>query len=242
MALYDWVMVTRTALPDEAVDMTTSELHELVLSRLVDVLRYLFGDTALVLSDIFVRVDEADQVYPDVLIVPSARPGARTVYRIPPEPVPAVTVEVLSSANYKADGRAELEHKRALLGRIGVATHVEIDPERGFITTWRNTGTELVVGPPSDSYEGPALGGLRIEAVEPGNVRLVLPDGREFVDARAEMARADAEAARADAEKARADAQAARADAEAARADAEAERAERLSEALRRAGLDPGSV
>lgn len=213
MVLYDGAMVSRAILPDEADDMTVSELHEYVLGRLVDVLRYLFGETALVLSDIFVRVDEVEQVAPDLLIVPSARRGRRAVYRIPHEPVPAVTLEVVSSANYEADGRRQLEHKRALLGRIGVPTHIEVDPERGIVTTWENTGHELVVGPPDTRYEGAALAGLRI-VLEPGEVRLWLPDGREFVDAATEMARADATA----------------------------DRAERLADALRRAGGDPETV
>jgi len=44
--------------------------------RLVDALRHIFGDAALVLSDIFVRVDDSDQVAPDLLASP---PDIRTV-------------------------------------------------------------------------------------------------------------------------------------------------------------------
>ncbi|MGH9062962.1 MAG: Uma2 family endonuclease [Acidimicrobiales bacterium] len=226
-------MVTRLTLPDEADDLTVSELHELVVNRLVDALRYIFAGAALVLSDIFVRVDDEDQVAPDVLIVPSARRGTRTVYRIPGEPVPAVTLEVLSPANYEAEGLRQLEHERSVLGRIGVPVHIELDPDHGILTVWRNAGGELVVGPPANRYEGPDLGGLRIE-LEPGDARLWMPVGRELVDAATEIARADAEAGRAEAETRRAEA-------ETKRADAEARRADHLAEALRRAGIDPES-
>ncbi|MGH9114761.1 MAG: hypothetical protein ACRDWW_02930 [Acidimicrobiales bacterium] len=192
-------MVSATTLPDEAVDMTVSELHAFVLHRLVGALRTIFGDGALVLSEIFLRVTGpggAEQVSPDLLIIPGAKRGARKVYHVPAEPVPEVTVEILSAANYEADGRARLEQKRDLLGRIGVPTHIEIDRERGYVTVWANTGTALAVtGPPDNRYAGPALGGLRLEA-EPGEVRMWMPTGR--LGASAESARADAEAARAD--------------------------------------------
>ncbi|MGH9066751.1 MAG: Uma2 family endonuclease [Acidimicrobiales bacterium] len=229
-------MATRVTLPDEAEDMTVSELHQLVLNRLVDALRTVFGSSALVLSEIFLRVHEsdpvrADQVSPDVLIIPGARVAHRTVYRVPDEPVPDVTVEVMSRANYEAEGRAQLEHKRELLGRIGVPTHIEIDPDRGFVTVWRNNGGALgLTGPPDDRYDGPALGGLRIE-LSPGEVLLWMPTGREYLDAAAETARAAAETTRADAEQARADA-------EQARADAATARAERLAALVRRHGID----
>ncbi|MGH9056296.1 MAG: hypothetical protein ACRDYY_10630 [Acidimicrobiales bacterium] len=230
-------MVTVTTLPDEAEDMTVSELHAFVVNQLVDALRTIFGDAALVLAEIFLRVTEpggggASQVSPDLLIIPGGRRGARKVYHVPAEPVPHVTVEVLSAANYETDGRAQLEQKRDLLGRVGVPTHIEIDPERGYVTVWANTGRALAVtGPPDSRYEGPALGGLRLE-LEPGEVRMWMPGGREYLGASAESARADAASARADAA-------AERAEAESARADAAAERADRLAEVLRRHGIAP---
>jgi Uma2 family endonuclease len=228
-------MVTQVVLPDEAHDVTASELHQAVLYRLVAVLRHLFGDSALVLSDIFLRVDNVRQVAPDVLVVPGSRPGKRKVYRVPNEPVPVLTLEVLSEINYEAEGRGLLAGKRALLGAIGVPTHIEIDPDNGFVTTWRNTGSELVIeGPADNRYEGAELAGLRM-TLEPGVVRMWLPDGREFIDAGDEITARAAEAARADAADVRADA-------EAARADAEASRAARLAEALRQAGVDPDTV
>ena len=229
--LYDDAMAGRHAdvvLPDEAIDVTTSELHALVLLRLTNAARYVFGDSALVLMDIFVRVNGVEQVAPDLLVVPGAQRGRRTVYRIPDEPVPAVTVEVLSPANYEPEGRDLLAAKRRLLGRIGVPTHIEIDPDRGFVTTWHNHGGDLVVHDASDRYHGPALGGLQVDIPDPGEVTFSMPDGRELLDAPIEMARADTEAARADTE--------------AARADAAALRAEHLADALRRVGVDPETV
>jgi len=224
-------MVTQTTLPDEAVDMTGSELHSRVLARLAAVLGFVLGERALVLSDIFVRVRGENgpdkQVSPDIAVIPGAQPGTRTVYWVPDEPVPAVTLEVLSPANHRSDGAMVLAEKRALFGRIGVPAHIEIDPERGHITTWVNNGTELEEGDPDTSCEHPSLGGLRIEA-SPGQVRLFLPDGGEFVDTRTEIARA---------EKAQAQAEEAQAQAEEAQA-----RAERLAQALRDAGIDPETV
>lgn len=225
MVLYDEVMVTRTVLPDEELDVTGSELHELLRVRLFDVLRFIFGDRALVLSDVFVRVRgdagrDDEQVGPDIFIVPGAGPGTRTVYWVPDEPVPQVTLEVLSPANHRSDGAVVLAAKRALFARIGVPTHIEVDPDRGEIAPWVHDGTELVEGIATTSCDHPGLGGLRIEA-SPGQVRLFLPDGREFVDAPAEMVRADEEQARADQEQAR---------------------AERLAQALRDAGIDPTTI
>jgi Uma2 family endonuclease len=231
MDLYADVVATRTALPDEAPDLTGSELHHRVLARLVAVLELLVGDRTLVLSDIFLRVRAEDgseeQVSPDVALVPGARPGTRTVYRVPDEPVPTLTVEVLSPANHRSDGARILADKRSLFGRIGVATHIEIDPDRGTVTTWLHNGTELEEGEPATSCEHLALGGLRIET-SPGVVRLFLQGRREFLDTATEIARAEAERARAEAES--------------ARADTERARAERLARALRDAGIDPTAI
>jgi hypothetical protein len=224
MVLYDDTMALQVDLPDEAPDVTVNELHEAVVQRLALVLRFLFRGKALVLSDIFVRVDEIEQAAPDVLIVHGPERGDRTVYHIPPEPVPDVTVEVLSPANRLGKGRRLLENKRKLFGRIGVPFHLELDPKRGVLTTWRNVGGILVAEPQTDRFDGEELGGLRIE-LAPRDVGLFLPDGREFTDGVDEMDRADREARRAEQE--------------ARRADDLAKRAARLAEQLRDAGIDP---
>jgi hypothetical protein len=207
--------------------MTVTELHSSVVIRLYTALRHLLAGRALVLVEIFLRVHETEQVSPDVLIVPGAEPGTRTVYRVPDEPVPDVTMEVLSPANHVGEGRRQLESKRELLGRIGVPLHIELDPDRGVLTTWHNVGSRLVADPPTDRYDGDGLGGLRI-VLAPGHVTLRLPDGREFLDGPAEMARAD-EATRRATEATR-------------RATDATRRAGRLAEALRTAGIDPDSV
>lgn len=236
MAVYHRAMPVEALLPIEAEDMTVTELHNETVFRLFAALRATFGDDALVLQEIFVRVGgdtpaTGVQVSPDLLIVPGAQRGTRSVYRVPAEPVPSVTIEVLSHANYYGEGRAALGRKRELLGRIGVPVHLELDPEKGSITVWENDGESLVpAGPPLDHYDGAALGGLRI-SLAPNHVRLWGADGTEVVDPNA--------AARVEA--ARADAATARADAEATRADAAAARVERLTELLRAQGVDPES-
>lgn len=210
VSAYHETMPAEAMLPDEAPDMTVSELHAWAVLLLREALITVFGDSALVLSEIFLRVPSdgprgADQVSPDLLVVPGARIGKRTVYRVPEEPVPSVTVEILSEANRYGQGRADLEHKRYLLGRVGVPTHIEIDPEAGTVVVWRNTGSRLVPsGPVQDSYDGPELGGIRL-ALMPGGMRVWLPDGREYLGAAAETVRADTQAARADRLEAQAD-------------------------------------
>jgi hypothetical protein len=223
MVTYDEVMAPPVDLPIEAPDVTANELHVRVLHRLSGVLQVLFRDKALVLGDIFVRVDGIEQASPDVLIVHGPEPGDRPVYHVPPEPVPDVTLEVLSPANRLGKGRRLLQQKRELFGRIGVPLHIELDPKRGFLTIWRNVGGTLVAEAPVDRFDGDELGGLRIE-LAPGDVRLVRPDGREFTDVADEIDRADREERRADREK--------------RRADLETQRADRLAEKLRAAGID----
>jgi Uma2 family endonuclease len=183
-------------LPEEAHDMTATGPHNELMARLGALLAYLFTGRATVIMDIFLRLDDVEQVAPDLLIAQVSSASHR-VYRVPPLPVPDVTIEILSFANYGGEGREALERKRELFGRIGVPFHLEIDPERGYITLWRNVDGVLVVRPPSDRFDGPELGGAAI-VVEPGRVRTFLPDGREYVSPADETARAEAERARAD--------------------------------------------
>jgi hypothetical protein len=75
-------------LPDEAVDVTATEAHNRLVSRLWLATRLAFGDRALVLSDIFVRVDDRRQAAPDLLIAPPSTIANHRVYRVPDEPVP----------------------------------------------------------------------------------------------------------------------------------------------------------
>jgi hypothetical protein len=201
---------------------------------LFDALDIVFEDTTLVLPDVFVRVNDVRQVAPDLTIVHATPSPGRSAYRIPPNPVPHATIEVLSAINDTAFGRRKLEEKRELLGAIGVPVHIEIDEDRGIVTVWRNVDGELRSGPPATRYDGDDLGGLRID-LSPGQVTLRLPDGRPFTDASAEFARADREADLRN----RADE---RAERESERAERASERADRLAEALREAGIDPGSL
>jgi hypothetical protein len=183
-------MASRVVLPEEAPDLTATPFHNEVAIRLYTALGFLFAAKATVLFDVFLRVDEVKQVAPDLLVVHEPPGVERRVFRIPPGPVPDVTVEVLSTVNDTAFGRRKLEEKRSLFGAVGVPVHLELDPERGLFTTWHNLGGHLTPGPSTDRYDGDELGGLRIE-LSPGEVRFWLPDGREFIDGPTEIARAD---------------------------------------------------
>jgi hypothetical protein len=241
-----------TRLPDEAVDITTNEFHLRLLFRLVSALSYALAGQAAVLGDIFVRSDHEpvpDQAAPDVLIAPGVRPGGRTVYRLSEDPVPAVTVEVLSPANREREGRALLEKKRAFFGRIGVPLHLEVDPDQAVITVWERRGDVLVPVRRTSSYSFSEYGGVRVETTAPGEVRVYLPDGRELGDAADELARADEqrrradeERRRADEERRRADEERRRADEERRRADEEQRRADQLAARLRALGFDPDAA
>jgi hypothetical protein len=192
VAAYPQLMPSRAvALPDEAPDVTTTEVHVRVLLRLFNALSYALSGQAVVLADIFLRVDDREQIAPDLLIATGRAPGNRTVYRVPPEPVPDVTFEVLSPKNRQVRGRRLLEAKRALLGRIGVPLHVEIDPDDGIITVWGARDGVLVRLDVGTNFSHAALGGVRVEAPAPGVVRVLLPDGREILDGGDELARAD---------------------------------------------------
>jgi hypothetical protein len=184
-------------LPDEAPDVTVTELHARVVMRLAAALGYALAGQAAVLTDIFVRA-ETDQAAPDLLIAPGVAPGRRTVYRLSEDPVPAVTIEVLSPTNRRGEGRVLLERKHAFFSRIGVPRHYEIDPDRGGITTWTRRGGTLVQVASSDSLTGPDLGGVRITTPAPGEVRVFTPDGREVLDPADELARAEEQRRRAD--------------------------------------------
>lgn len=221
-------MADQAVLPDEEPDTTTSELHVRVLVRLFAAVRYALKGQALVLMDIFLRVEGREQAATDLLVAPPAPEGARTVYSYPDEPLPLTTVEILSASNYEGEGKRKLEHKRELFGRIGVPLHLEIDPAYGVITSWTNDGCHLQRSEVSSTYHGPGLGGVRIDTPAPGEVHIYLPDGREVLDPEAEIATAEALVARVEAEE--------------TRAKAEAARANRLAERLRQLGFDPDEV
>jgi hypothetical protein len=188
-------------LPDEAVDVTTNEFHLRLLIRLVTALSYALAGRAAVLGDILVRSDHEpvpDQAAPDVLIARGVGPGNRTVYRLSEDPVPAVTVEVLSPANREREGRVLLERKRAFFARIGVPLHIEVDPDRAVVTVWERRGGALVPVHAAAAYTSEDFGGVRVETPTPGEVHVFLPDGREVLDPADEARRADEQARRAD--------------------------------------------
>lgn len=183
-------------------------------------------------GEIFLRVDGRQQVSPDVFVVPGVATGTRSVYAVPLEPVPTVTVEVLSPVNATTRGRAELEAKRSLFARIGVPLHIEIDPDDGFIAVWELRGGVLVRTELCTTYTSDAIGGVRLATHAPGELHVVLPNGHEVLDGGGELARAERESARAERESAPAERESARAERESARAD-------RFAAKLRELGIDP---
>ena len=194
MPAYHEVMAeesTATQLVDEAPDMTATELHVLVVHRLFVALSYALKDRAGVFSDIFLRVDDREQVAADVFVVPGVARGRRRVYAVPREPVPSVTVEVLSTVNRTSRGRAEFEAKRSLFARIGVPLHLEIDPDDGYIAVWELSDGAFVRAELSTVFTSDAIGGVRLETPAPGELHILLPDGHEVLDGDEELARAE---------------------------------------------------
>ena len=214
MGTYHEVMAEEavaTELPIEAPDMTATEAHVRTVAMLRAALSHALRNRAGVFGEMFLRVEDKVQVSPDVFAVPGVVAGDRTVYRVPVEPVPSVTIEVLSPKNRTRRGRAELEAKRALFGRIGVPLHVEVDREEGFIAVWEVRGDTLVRADLRTDYSSEAIGGVRIETPAPGDLRVTLPGGHEVLDGGDELERAERLA----------------------------ERAERLAERLRALGIEP---
>ncbi|MGH9150000.1 MAG: Uma2 family endonuclease [Acidimicrobiales bacterium] len=234
------------ALPDEAPDVTATEDHNLALNILFTALGRALQGRAAVVPDVFVRVDEQDQAAPDLMVVPGVARGGRTVYRIPGDPVPSVTIEVISPANRQGHGRAILAAKRSLFARIGVGHHLEVDPARGLITAWEPRAGRMVAVAEGTEYTSEAIGGVRIATPAPGQLEVWMPNGHRVLPSDAELARADEAEARASEAEARATheragrarEQARATQAEARERAAEA-RADALAERLRQLGLEP---
>ena len=199
MATYHEVVLEEgvgTQLVDEAPDVTATEVHVRVLGRLRAALSHALRGRAGVFAEIFVHVDGREQVSADLFAVPGVATGDRTVYAVPAEPVPSVTLEVLSTSNRSRRGRAELEAKRSLFGRIGVPLHVEVDPDEGFVAVWELQDGRLVRTGLFTTYTSEAIGGIRIETPAPGELHVLLPDGHEVLDAEEHLARAERLAAK----------------------------------------------
>ncbi|MGH9177725.1 MAG: Uma2 family endonuclease [Acidimicrobiales bacterium] len=185
-----------TELPIEAPGMTATEAHVRTVALLRAALSRALRGVAGVFGEIFLRVDDRVAVSPDVFAVPGVTAGDRTVYRVPAEPTPSVTIEVLSPKNRAPSGLAELGAKRALFGRIGVPLHLEVDREEGFIAVWELRGDTLVRTDLGTDYSSEAIGGARIETPAPGALRVTLRNGHEVLDGGDELARAERLAAR----------------------------------------------
>ena len=223
-------------LPIEEDDISATEPHQDLVARVMFGLRHRLKDV-LVLGDMFIRLGRR-QAAPDVFIAPGGgKRGARSIYRLEDEPVPEVTIEVLSVVNkHDPEGVAQVHRKRRFLGEIGVAEHIELDPIDGLILVHRSVNGVLEFESAGLEYVSERLGGVRfvVDSSRFEGIAVFDASGEEFEEADAAMARADAAMARAASEIARADAEIARADAESARAETERARADAIAE---RAGL-----
>jgi hypothetical protein len=196
-----------------APDLTSTEAHERAVRRLAVTLAFALQGRAAVFSEIFLRVG-GRQVPADLFVVPGISAGTRTVYRVPDEPVPTITFEVLSEANRSGRGRRELEGKRALFAASGVPRHVEIDLDASTLSLWDLDGGTLRRVAEQSTLVDEVLGGVVIGLPEPGVLDIVLPDGRLLGTLEEEMAWGQQQA----------------------------EKAERLAERLRSLGVDPDSI
>ena len=132
--------------------------------------------------------------------VPGGERGARSIYRLEEEPVPEVTIEVLSTVNkHDPEAVAQLHRKRQLLGEIGVAEHIELDPIDGVILVYRSRNGVLEFLSADREYTSERLGGVRfvVELGRSEGIAVYDASGEEFEEPQAAMARADAAEARA---------------------------------------------
>lgn len=180
-------------LPVEEDDVSATEPHNELVDRIKFGLRHRLANT-LVLGDIFVR-EGRKQASPDVFTVPGAAPGARRVYRLEDEPLPEVTIEVISEVNkHDREAIAELHRKRRLLGEIGIVEHIELDPIDGVIIVYGANEGGLDVVAVGREYVSERLAGTRfvVDASCNEGIRVFGADGVEFDEPAAAMGRADA--------------------------------------------------
>ena len=221
-------------LPIEEEDISATEPHNELVDRIKFGLRHRLAGT-LVLGDIFVR-EGRKQASPDVFTARGARPGARSVYRLADDPLPEVTIEVLSDVNKRdKDGIAQLHRKRRMLGELGIGEHIELDPIDGVVVVYEAIDGVLEVKMAGLQYTSERLGGTRfvvdLETFE--GFRVFGADGVEFEPPQDAMARADAAQTVADAALLRADAAQTVADAALLRAEAAEARTRDLEAQLR---------
>ena len=214
----------------EEVDVTATEEHEYLKELIAVGLRWRLVARALVIGDIFVALGRR-QVSPDILVRYGAVPGQRSRYLVEDEGAPDVTIEILSTVNHSSEGMVLLQQKRDLFGEMGVAEHIEIDPNHLHIQVWaseRGLFRSVAIG---KTWHSERLGVTfrfvadQFEAVD--------DQGRVFEVPEAGFSRAEAQTIPVEEATARAEAESARAEAESARAD-------RLLRLLEAHGIDPG--
>ena len=187
-------------LPIEEDDISATEPHQDLVARVMFGLRHRLKDV-LVLGDMFIRLGRR-QAAPDVFTVAGGgKRGARSIYRLEDEPVPDVTIEVLSVVNkHDPEGVAQVHRKRRFLGEIGVAEHIELDPIDGLILVHRSVNGVLEFESAGHEYVSERLGGVRfvVDSARFEGIAVFDASGEEFEEPDAAMARADTATARAE--------------------------------------------
>ena len=167
---------------------------------------------------------------PDALVVFGRPKGYRGSYKQWEEDgiAPQVVFEVLSPGNRAG----QMERKFQFYDRYGVEEYYIYDPDHGDLVGWRRVGSILEDIPEMASFVSPRLG-VRFEAGEgPDNLKIINPNGEQFLTYLEAIAQRDAE-------RRRAEEQTRRAEEQTQRAEEQTQRAEILAKRLRELGVDP---
>ena len=191
----------------EEHDMTGNEAHNALGFWFGPAIASVLPEPSVVIWDIFMLEPGDTPVATDLLVSLRATPANRPSWRLDRDPVPDVTIEILSPSNRTGDGFAKLERKRQFFGKIGVPEHIELDPEAATIDVWVSRGNELVrVATNLRSFISTRLYGVVFEAGPDGGLQLRQPDGEIFplpIDAYRQLRASQTELLRSQAEIAR---------------------------------------
>ena len=165
----------------EAPDVTASEEHQELAFRIEAALKALVPEPSAVIGATFLVAPDEKPVSADILVAVGSEPGKRPSWRLPRDPVPDVTIEIVSPSNRTGEGKRLVEEKRGVYGRIGIPEHLELDPNEGTIDVWVSRDGGLVrVAKGLRRYLSTRLYGAVIEADEANNLQILTPDGNVF--------------------------------------------------------------
>ena len=165
----------------EAPDVTASEEHQALAFTLEAAIKAIVPQPCAVIGATFLVAPGHAPVSADLLVAFGVENGKRPSWRLPGDPVPDVTIEIVSPSNRTGEGRRLVARKRVVYGRIGVPEHLELDPNEGTIDVWVSRDGELVrVATGLRRYLSTRLYGLVIEADAAGDLIVIGPDGVPF--------------------------------------------------------------